>query len=394
MKLQIIKTGKQTDSAGIEHDFNEERLKKIAAGFDAQQHKPPLVIGHPKADDPALGWVQNVEYNEETKTLDADVGEFVPAFAEALDKNMYKRWSVSLYPNDSVRHLGFLGAMPPAIKGLASSLTGNYSFSEDENGILCFDFGENDNVWDLRKIGGMFRGLRDYFIAEKGIEEANKILPDYGLAELENKEYKQEQHADALFNENNQPTNQKGDAMTPEEKAEFDKLKAQNAEFAEKQTTLEASLATANGETLAAKEALAGFKADAENAEHKSFCEGLVAVGKMRPADVERNIKNLAACAKQDTTLDFGEGDNKSVSMLDGLKANLESAPIIADFSEKATNESAATKTALEAKAAAEFSEGNVDLDRMTEFNEAKEYAEKNNVTFEQALELTQKAGK
>jgi hypothetical protein len=75
-----------------------------------------VVVGHPKDNAPAYGWVESLKRDGEV--LWAKLKDIVPEFREWLDKKLYKKRSISLYPDGSLRHVGFLGAVPPAVKGL------------------------------------------------------------------------------------------------------------------------------------------------------------------------------------------------------------------------------------------------------------------------------------
>ena len=114
MKLEIFKTGKHIDSQGKERTWTIEDLDTITNKYNEQkEHQAPVVIGHPKGNAPAFGWVEKVWRDGET--LFAEIKETVPEFIDWLKKGLYKKRSISLYPNLLLKHIGFLGAVPPAI---------------------------------------------------------------------------------------------------------------------------------------------------------------------------------------------------------------------------------------------------------------------------------------
>lgn len=100
-------------------------LAHIAESYNPALHEAPVVIGHPATDDPAFGWVRSAELLPDGLWLNADL---LPEMADLVERNLYKKVSVSLYQPDapanpvpggySIKHLGFLGAQPPAVKGL------------------------------------------------------------------------------------------------------------------------------------------------------------------------------------------------------------------------------------------------------------------------------------
>jgi hypothetical protein len=117
--------------------FTEDIIQKIVNSYNVSVHEAPIVIGHPKIDDPAYGWVSSLATNDFGE-IEAEIDQVEPAFAELVNAGRFKKVSASFYNPDSeinpvkgtyyLRHVGFLGATPPAIKGL-----GNVSFNETED---------------------------------------------------------------------------------------------------------------------------------------------------------------------------------------------------------------------------------------------------------------------
>jgi hypothetical protein len=147
MWIEVFKSGTQTDSAGNSKAWSEEDLKKIVNTYNNQsEHEAPIVIGHPDTDAPAYGWVEKLK--AAGNTLFAKVKQLNKEFKELVNSGTYKKRSISLYPSLLLRHVGFLGAAPPAIKGLKDvkfeddktptnyDLELDLSFSEDEPGIV------------------------------------------------------------------------------------------------------------------------------------------------------------------------------------------------------------------------------------------------------------------
>ena len=134
--IQVFRTGIHTDSAGVEKEWKEEDLDKIVSSYRSSEHEAPVVIGHPKTDAPAYGWVESLK--RDGQFLFAKLKDLVPGFVEAVKQGLFKKRSISLYPDMTLRHIGFLGAMPPAIKGLA-----DIKFEEKE-GTLTIEFSEGD----------------------------------------------------------------------------------------------------------------------------------------------------------------------------------------------------------------------------------------------------------
>lgn len=119
--------------------FSEADLQEIVETYDPAVHHAPFVIGHPELDDPAWGWVNAIEVDQgHLQNPDYDIE---PEFAELIDRKLYRKRSIALYDRDDpanptpgkyyLKHVGWLGATPPKVKGLA-----DLEFSESEKTIL------------------------------------------------------------------------------------------------------------------------------------------------------------------------------------------------------------------------------------------------------------------
>lgn len=125
-QIHTFKAGTHTTMSGQSLAFTEADVQAIAAAYDPELHEAPLVVGHPTTDGPAYGWVQSLR--AEGKDLYAVPHQVNPQFAELVEAKTYKKVSAAFYapqhPRNPkpgtyyLRHIGFLGAMPPVIKGL------------------------------------------------------------------------------------------------------------------------------------------------------------------------------------------------------------------------------------------------------------------------------------
>ena len=168
--IEVFKAGKHIDAAGNERTWTEADLDTIVGNYNPANHEAPAVIGHPKDNSPAFAWVEGLK--REGSVLLAKFKDVVPEFAEAVGKKLYKKRSIALYPDLSLRHIGFLGGMPPAVKGLA-----DFAFNESDEFMEFMD-------WDTMDISKMFSNLREYFIEKEGLEKADQILPSYLIDSL------------------------------------------------------------------------------------------------------------------------------------------------------------------------------------------------------------------
>ena len=115
--IQIASSGWQADMNGVSHYFSPERFRWIASQYRPEWHEAPAVVGHPETDDPAYGWASAVR--EKDGFFEAKFIQMPKKFYRwAIQKGRMKKRSIALFPDGTLRHIGFLGAVPPAMKGL------------------------------------------------------------------------------------------------------------------------------------------------------------------------------------------------------------------------------------------------------------------------------------
>jgi hypothetical protein len=309
--IEIFKPGKHTAMNGAVIDFTESDLQQMVEAYDPALHEAPLVIGHPKTDAPRYGGVGSLDYAD-GKVL-ADPQDVLPEFAEVVNKKLFNKVSASFYLPDSpsnpkpggyyLRHVGFLGAQPPAIKGLNPN---GISFSDSEEGVV--EFGD----WGDRISTRIFRKIRDWLIDKFGLEEADKVINEWDVQSLD--DYANESPAvTGLAIPSFSEPNPKGDEMSAEDKARLEALEAENRDLKEREQ--------------------ARIR-EAAHTQNVSFAESLVQEGKLLPAQKHVAVATLDLIGSQDTPLEFGEGDDKGTLTLDSVKTFLQSLPQQVNFSE------------------------------------------------------------
>ena len=143
--LEIFKPGTFVAENGQTYSFSDADVQASVNAYDPAVFKAPLVVGHPKLDSPAFGWVDSLAFSSAKKVLAAPT-DVDPAFAEAVNKKRFPKISASFFHPDSpsnpvpgvfyLRHVGFLGGAAPAVKGLEMA-----SFAEcAESDIVTIDF--------------------------------------------------------------------------------------------------------------------------------------------------------------------------------------------------------------------------------------------------------------
>jgi len=126
--IEIARIGKAVDSLGVDRDLTPDWIEQVIANYAAGPHEAPVVLGHPDSDSaPAFGWASDIRLNGDV--LEARFADTNDEFERAVARGEYKKRSASFYLNPpNLRHVGFLGAQPPAIKGLR-----DIQFAEGDN---------------------------------------------------------------------------------------------------------------------------------------------------------------------------------------------------------------------------------------------------------------------
>jgi hypothetical protein len=124
--IHFFRAGTHQPVKGDPIHFSEADLRAIAAAYDPNVHEAPIVVGHPSMDAPAYGWVEQVIAKPDG--LYAVPTQVNAEFSDLVAKGTYKKVSASFYPAKAgnnpkpgapyLRHIGFLGAMAPSVKGL------------------------------------------------------------------------------------------------------------------------------------------------------------------------------------------------------------------------------------------------------------------------------------
>lgn len=125
-KFAIFKAGTHISADGRVVTMSVDDLRQIAEAYDANYAAAPLVVGHPEMDMPAYGWVDKllVEGDE----LIAQTRDVVTEFAAMVNEKRFPNRSAAIFLEKTpgnprpgkkyLKHVGFLGAVPPAIPGL------------------------------------------------------------------------------------------------------------------------------------------------------------------------------------------------------------------------------------------------------------------------------------
>jgi hypothetical protein len=292
--ISILKPGSFRSMSGQAVSFTVDDLDQAAAAYDPALHEAPIVVGHPKTDDPAYGWIKSLRVVD--GELVAEAHQVDEQFADLVSAGRFKKVSPALYRPDApgnpkpghwyLRHVGFLGAQPPAVKGLKQ-----VALAEGEGVVELAD------GWTIGDIAGMFRSIRDFFVGQFGQEAADKALPgdriDYLLQTAgreQQKDMATSAFADPSDKESNVETEQEKKAA--ELKAAQDKLAADQVALAEREKVVKAE------------------ETKARRAEIGRFVDQLVTDGKLPPAQKEGLVAFMSALPTDDV-VEFSEGGSQ-----------------------------------------------------------------------------------
>lgn len=145
-EIEIFKAGSHIDNAGKARVFPVALVAAMAAVYSPGKHEAPLTLGHPEGNLPAYGWVKSLRATSDGRLM-MRAADVETEFSEMVQAKRYKKRSASFYPPNApnnpvpgswyLRHVGWLGAQPPAVRGLA-----DVKFGQDDDGVTCFDFND------------------------------------------------------------------------------------------------------------------------------------------------------------------------------------------------------------------------------------------------------------
>ncbi|EHC5871334.1 GPO family capsid scaffolding protein [Salmonella enterica subsp. enterica serovar Eastbourne] len=372
--IHIFRAGTHTDMHGRQINFSDADLNEIAQSYNPALHEAPVVVGHPKTDAPSYAWVSGIKKDRDG--LKAEPRDIDPQFAELVRKRRYSKVSASFYCPDSpgnptpgkyyLRHVGFLGAQPPAIKGLKQ-----VSFAEDEEGVVEFA------DWSLQTTASLFSRIRDFIISQFGIEKADSVVPDYMIDTLRDEAARTTTTdptpafsdpvgipaEDAI-----QPVAEKPAPTPPEEPAVDKELQAK---LQKENDDLKRQIEERN-------KAEAQRVATERHNANVAFADSLVSDARLAPAGKGLVVAVLDALGGGDEPVSFSENGSEQ-PLVDAFKTQMQKARPLLDFGEVATADNT-DRSAIPA----EFAEA--DPARLEMHTKAVALMKAENITYEAAV--------
>jgi len=165
--INIARVGSFKDMAGRLVDLTRSTLDQIVRSYDPTRLQAPLVFGHPRTNDPAFGWVEQLRVVGDV--LQARLKDVPEEVGRLISDGHYRYVSMSLNPNWTLRHVGLLGAAPPAIDGLGAVQL------QAERGAWSIEF-SNEPEGSQPQEDSMALTLEEATKRVKELEDQNKQL--------------------------------------------------------------------------------------------------------------------------------------------------------------------------------------------------------------------------
>lgn len=150
--FEIFRAGDHTSSNGKARIWTKQDLDYMVSSYNENDNPAPLVIGHPKSNGPAYGWVDKLaRVGDNLLALPKQVS---PALSELVKNGTYPKRSISVKADGTLNHVGFIGAFPPAVKGLEdiefaggdSSVIYDFSHTGEAMSTYAEDFAEDERI--------------------------------------------------------------------------------------------------------------------------------------------------------------------------------------------------------------------------------------------------------
>lgn len=356
-RLHIFRAGTHTPMGGGTLEFSAADLDATARAYDPARHEAPIVVGHPRLDAPAYGWIGTLA--AEDGGLFAAPRQVEPAFAAMVEAGRFKKISAAFFKPDHPRnpspgsyylkHVGFLGAVPPAIEGLKP-----VEFGAEDDGALTVEFAADGwrLGWIFSDLAALLRGVRDHLVEKEGAEAADKVMPGATVQRLaeEAARLQAESLADASpvpgFADPTPPTT-KDTAVSEQE------LAARQRELEEREA------------------AFAAREREARGREDRAFADGLVKEARLPAGLVPRVVAFMGALGEEGE-VSFAGADGKPAKETprEALRAILQALPKTVAFGAVAGGEGPGDANG----GTAEFAGHRADPDRMELHRKALAY--------------------
>ena len=361
MKIPFLKPGTYSAHNGGEVTFSEADMNKIIEATKNRTYQNdsiPIVIGHPKTDSPAWGWVKKDKIINDKNVLIAlaDNGDLNETFVDWFKKKLYSTVSASIRKDYSIKHFGILGGTPPAVTGLPA-----VALSEDSDLLCEVELSEKElaevitSKWWFLNVAKIFRKIREEKIAKDGVEAADNFITNSQIDDIATPPYAYTNDPvvkSNSFSESEEDLNNSNNKNLQDNKMKktLEELETELAEANGKITTLEQEKSTLQKEKTDAA-------VDAKRKEFLAFCESDDVKNKIKDGEKNGIVETLLALNSLEA-FEFGEGDNKTtVKPVDIVTALIKRLPDVVELGEKFNNGTASDKSGKQKDEATELAE-------------------------------------
>jgi len=291
--FDVFRCGSHVDRFGREVTITRDDIDAAIASY--QTNSAPIVVGHPSLNAPAFGWIG--AFRRIGDVVQAKASTVADEFADLVKRHLYKNRSLAFGPGPRFRHVGFLGAVAPAVKGL-----NEIQFATKED-VMDIEFSEP--------------------VPEPTAAAAPEAVPE--SAPAPEQASPQESSAE----------------MRPAEQSQAEEAQAEDEEkLASDQRSVSSELDSLREDLKKAREEVARMQAEVKRAQAKSrhtefaaYTDGLVKCGKLPAASCAR-VHEFMEFLDQSGSYEFSEG---SEPVLERFKTLLDTVLKPVEFSELCT---------------------------------------------------------
>lgn len=362
VKVEIFRTGAHVAADGATLSVNRADLAEAARNYDPALHEAPIVFGHPVDDAaPAHGWVAGLAAEDDR--LVAELTDVSDALKGLVRQGAYRKVSAAFYRPDApanptpgalhLHHVGVLGAVPPAVKGLQP-----IQFADEAAHLLTFagiDLAEEERraksftarLWGLvqgmLQKPGVMDQLEDIIVAE-GADLARAALSNLSDALADQPENK-------TGSNEAEPAEEPLEAAAPAEEAPTEEVSDQVAEEEEADVAISGELGGALGDLsggLTGRLSFTEYEARLRSRiANEQLVDQLIADGRFVSGRRDDTLAFMESLGARGDTIAFAEG--REESPLTYFRDLLKDLPPLVAFAEVAAapQEPAAGNTAM-----------------------------------------------
>lgn len=342
LRVEVLKVGTFRDMHGRDIPITRADLAELAASYDPARYRAPIVIGHPQIEDPSWGTIERFEVDGDS--LYAVEGAVDAQFAAFREAGRFAERSLSYFlpqhPSNPTpgkkhpKHCGWLGAVSPAVPGLArlqgrDRLAALSAYDPNDQHVVALSM-RNDRRWGFGTSASLFRRMRDWMIEQFGLEKADMVVPSWEIDSLrEAAAPDPESDAPAYFS-------QPAQVATPapvHQGPSMSNFNTQTVDLAARERTLDDREKAIRAE----EDRLSRLQAEATRAEAVSFADRLIGEGRLLPARKPQLVELYVNLPPSTEPVSFaGEnGAQYSKPATQMFRELLEGVPPAIDFSEK-----------------------------------------------------------